>query len=99
MKTFLRAYFKTFMRRLLAGQVPSALGTVLLLASVVPMQSEALSLFRQKSILPESSTEIMTLGATKGSTEPAGVCAKSIAQAACGAKAALIIDASSVFLK
>ena len=51
------AYFKTFIRRALAGQEPSGFGVVMAL-------SPPAVLVTLQAILPESSTEIITLGRT-----------------------------------
>jgi len=56
-KIDLSAYFKMLMRLALVGHDPSAFGSV-------TVELPVLELVTRQSILPESSTEIMTLGRT-----------------------------------
>ena len=73
-------------RLALAGQVPSAFG------AMTPAAPVAVLVVIQ-SMLPESSTEMMTLGRTYGSTVPGGDSARSSAQTLQGASAALAANA------
>lgn len=76
------------------------LPVLFVLSCFTRMHSLELSAFEQKSILPESSTEMITFGATKADLDVGngGSCTRSRAQLAAGVRATPIAKASRFFL-